>query len=214
MKAYVFDLDGTLADSMTKVWGVLPLQVLDERGIVYPKDILNKVVALGIPGLIRYYKQHFDIVETEEEIYAWFMSRAQILYQTTIPAKPFVEQALRVLKSNGASLHILTGSPHSCLDAWLARMPFKDLFDNVWSVDDFPIAKENPALYQTIANRLGLTNKDCVMVDDSKVPLIAAKQAGWNTIGVYDIISKDNEKDMREIADKYVYSFEELCETK
>ena len=210
MKAYVFDLDGTLADSMTKVWGVLPLQVLDERGIVYPKDILNKVVALGIPGLIRYYKQHFDIVETEEEIYAWFMSRAQILYQTTIPAKPFVEQALRVLKSNGASLHILTGSPHSCLDAWLARMPFKDLFDNVWSVDDFPINKGNPDLYTEISKRLGVAPENCVMVDDSNVPLTACKKAGWQAVGIYDIVSKDNEKDMRALADKYIYSFEEL----
>ena len=209
-RVYVFDMDGTLADSMTAVWGVLPLQFLDDRNIPYPDDLLKRVIALGVPGLIKYYKEHFDVRETPEEIYTWFVENGRGMYATSIPAKPFAKEKLLALKAQGASLHILTGSPHVFLDPWVKRVGLEELFDNLWSVDDFPINKSQPDLYKEIAKRLGVENAECVMVDDSNVPLEAAKAAGWKTVGVYDEVSKDNETEMRKIADKYIYSFEEL----
>ena len=209
-KAYVFDMDGTLADSMISVWGVMPLQFLKERNIPYPSDLLKRVLALGVPGLIKYYKEHFEISETAEEIQAWFISYGRDLYATSIPAKPFAKEALLALKAQGASLHILTGSPHVFLDPWVKRVGLEQLFDNIWSVDDFPVNKSHPELYKEISKRLGVPEKDCVMIDDSNVPLETAKLAGWKTIGIYDEVSKNNETEMRKIADKYIYSFEEL----
>lgn len=209
-KAYVFDMDGTLADSMTAVWGKLPLQFLDERNIPYPNDLLKKVIALGVPGLVKYYKEHFGVQGTEEEIYDWSIQTGKPYYENVIPAKPFVKELLQKLKQEGASLHILTGSPHSFLDPWARRVGLVELFDNLWSVDDFPINKGNLDLYSQISQKLGVAPENCVMIDDSNVPLIAAKKAGWQTVGIYDTVSKDNEKEMREIADRYIYSFEEL----
>lgn len=209
-KAYVFDMDGTLADSMTAVWGVLPLRFLDDRGIKYPDDLLKNVIALGVPGLIAYYKAHFDIKETPDEILTWFLQNGRGMYENTIPAKPFAREALLALKAQGASLNVLTGSPHCFLDPWMERVGFSDLFDNAWSVDDFPITKADPKLYREVARRLGVRNGDCTMVDDSIVPLVAAKKAGWKTVGIYDGVSAGNEAEMRRIADAYIYSFAEL----
>ena len=92
----------------------------------------------------------------------------------------------------------------------MRRTGILEYFDNTWSVDDFPINKGNPDLYTEISKRLGVAPENCVMVDDSNVPLTACKKAGWQAIGIYDEVSKNNEKDMRAIADKYIYSFEEL----
>lgn len=207
---YVFDMDGTLADSMISVWGVMPLRFLDERGISYPDDLLKRVIALGVPGLIRYYKENFPITETEDEIYQWFIQTGRPYYENCVPAKPFVREMLEKLKNDGASLHILTGSPHSFLDPWVKRVGLLEYFDNTWSVDDFPINKGNPDLYTHISVLLGVAPENCVMVDDSNVPLIACKKAGWKSVGIYDEVSKNNEAEMRKIADRYIYSFEEL----
>lgn len=209
-EVYLFDMDGTLADSMQAVWGVLPLQFLDERKIAYPPTLLREVVALGVAGLIKYYKEHFHITESENEIYEWFIKSGKGLYETSIPAKPFARELLIALKARGASVNILTGSPHSFLDPWMKRTGLDHIVDNAWSVDDFPINKANPDLYLQIARKFGVPPANCVMVDDSSVPLIAAKQAGCRTIGVYDEVSKGNEKEMRAVADKYSYSFQEL----
>lgn len=209
-RAYVFDMDGTLADSMTAVWGVLPLKFLDDRNIAYPDDLLKKVIALGVPGLCKYYKEHFDVSETDEAIKTWFIENGRGMYERNIPAKPFAKEALQALKAQGASLHVLTGSPHVFLDPWVKRAGLEGVFDNLWSVDDFPINKADPALYKEIARRIGVENGNCTMVDDSNVPLEAAKAAGWKTIGIYDEVSKNNEAEMRKLADRYIRSFKEL----
>ena len=209
-KVYVFDMDGTLADSMPAVWGIMPLRFLEERNIAYPDDYLKNVIALGIPGLIAYTKEHFPVAETAEEMYAWFIQSGKTHYETTVPEKPFTTQTLLALKASGARLNILTGSPHVFLDPWVRRLGIEHLFDNLWSVDDFPMNKANPLLYEEIARRLGVKASDCVMVDDSIVPLSAAKQAGWLTVGIYDEVSKDKEREMREIADTYVHFLNEL----
>ena len=209
-KVYVFDLDGTLADSMPVVWGTMPLRFLDERHISYPNDLLKQVIALGVPGLVDYYKKHFDLHETPEEIYAWFIQSGKTHYETTVPEKPHTKETLLALKARGASLNILTGSPHVFLDPWVRRLGIENWFDNLWSVDDFPVNKANPDLYLEIARRLGVDTSACVMVDDSIVPLAAAKKAGWKTVGIYDEASKNKERDMRELADTYVYTLKEL----
>lgn len=208
--AYVFDMDGTLADSMPIAWGKGLLRFLDERNIRYPDDIIKRVIALGIPGMARYYKEHFDIPETTDGIIAWFMEHLQPLYENEVPAKPHVKEVMLALKKRGASLHVLTGSPHSFLDPFMKKEGLIELFDNAWSVDDFPMNKANPEIYRIISERIGVPCANCVMVDDSNVPLQAAKQAGWKTVGIYDEISKDNETEMRKIADRYIYDFEEL----
>ena len=208
--AYVFDMDGTLADSMPIAWGKGLLRFLDERNIRYPDDIIKRVIALGIPGMANYYKEHFDIPETTDGIIAWFMENLQPLYENEVPAKPHVKEVMLALKKRGGSLHVLTGSPHSFLDPFMQKEGLTELFDNAWSVDDFPVNKANPEIYRIISERIGVPCENCVMVDDSNAPLLAAKQAGWKTVGIYDEISKDNETEMRKIADRYIYDFEEL----
>ncbi len=143
-------------------------------------------------------------------MYAWFIQNAKPHYENTIQEKPYATETLLALKERGASLNILTGSPHAFLDPWVRRLGIENLFDNLWSVDDFPMNKANPQLYEEIARRLGVNASDCVMVDDSIVPLSAARQAGWQTVGIYDEVSKDKEREMREIADTYVHYLNEI----
>ena len=58
-KAYIFDLDGTLVDSMARGWSVI-FRFLDERGVKYPSDLVKRVITLGIPGIAKYYKEHLQ----------------------------------------------------------------------------------------------------------------------------------------------------------
>ena len=208
--AYVFDMDGTLADSMPIACGKGLLRFLDERNIRYPDDIIKRVIALGIPGMARYYKEHFDIPETTDVIIAWFMEHLQPLYENEVPAKPHVKELMLALKKRGASLHVLTGSPHSFLDPFMKKEGLIEVFDNAWSVDDFPFNKANPELYLHIASNFGVAPSACTLLDDSIVPIETAKKAGCKTIAVYDEISKNAETEMRAVADRYIYSFKEL----
>ena len=121
VKAYIFDLDGTLLDSMPAATKTI-LGYLDERGIVYPSDIIKTLAPLGYPGLSRYLVKEYSLGLTGEELYAHYMKKLATVYATEIPAKDGSEETLRTLKARGYRLNILTGSPHAFLDPAIKRL--------------------------------------------------------------------------------------------
>ena len=209
-KAYIFDLDGTLLDSMTMAWKHALLEYLDGQGVVYPNDIIKRVVALGLPGVAKYYKENLAVEGSEEEIYASIIKKMQEKYNTVIPAKANVEALLKKLKAEGASLNVLTAGTHRLFDPCLKRLGLTDYFEHTWSTEEFAYTKAQPILYQEVARILGVEPSDCVMIDDSITALRPAKEAGFAVIGVYDEVSKDCEAEMRALCDLYIYNFEEL----
>lgn len=206
-KKYVFDLDGTLVDSMPH-WCKLT-DFLTERGIEYPPDLIKTIIALGLPRAAQYFKDHFPLTETVEEIYQSFIDRYVGFYEREIPAKDGVIETLSALKERGVSLNVLTASPHVFLDPCLKRLGIYDLFDNLWTVEDVG-SKAESATYLEVAKRLGVKPEDCVLYDDSVAPLVPAKAAGWSAVGVYDDFSGRYEDEMRKIADGYIYNLKEL----
>ena len=96
------------------------------------------------------------------------------------------------------------------LDACLRRLGIYDLFDNVWSCDDFNTTKANPNIYVMAANRLNKNVEDIWFLDDNLGADMTAKTAGMKVCGVYDDSSKDYAEEIKSIADDYIYNFSEL----
>ena len=210
MKTYLFDFDGTLVDSMTCGWVEMLTGFLKNRGITYPPDLVKRVITFGVTGCAKYYREEFGVKESEEEIIGIFKETLRHKYEQEILAKANVEKTLRALKEQGASLNVLTASPHVFLDPCLKRLGLFDLFDNCWTIDDFGTTKSDPNIYRKAAERLGLKMDECVMVDDSIAVIRTAKSAGMPAIGVFDDFSADMEKEMKLTADEYIYDFLEL----
>ncbi|MBE5745055.1 MAG: HAD family phosphatase [Clostridiales bacterium] len=208
-ETYIFDFDGTLVDSMTPAVKVL-LEYLDERGARYPDDIVKTIIPLGYKGIADYYVKEFGLTELPQEVYDTVVERLEGVYANAVMAKPEVEKTLAALKARGASLSVLTASPHVFLDPCIKRLGWEKYFDNLWSSDDFEMKKAEPFIYKEAVKRLRVQPSDCFMVDDNVKALSAAKEAGLKTIAVYDSFSKDYEKEMRSFADKYAVVFDEI----
>ena len=131
-------------------------------------------------------------------------------YYNTIPAKENVISVLTELKNRGDSLNVLTASPHITLDACLKRLGIYDLFDNVWSCEDFATSKADPQIYVRAAAKLGKRVEECMFVDDNVGAVSTAKKAGMIAVGIYDDSSKDLVAEMTAAADIYIYDFSEL----
>lgn len=209
-KAYIFDLDGTLVDSMTDGWIVMLKEYLAENGVAYSSELIKSIIALGLFETAIYFKENLGFKKAPEEIVQDFKNALRVRYEEDIPQKPNVRETLVALKGRGASLNVLTASPHEFLDPCLKRLKTYDLFDNVWSVDDFTSSKAEPCTYVTIASKLGCKIENCVMVDDSVGAIKPAKEAGMQTVGVYDEFSAEFEEEMRACADRYIHNFIEL----
>lgn len=207
-KTYLFDFDGTLVDSMP-TFGAVMVRILDERRIRHGDDIVKIITPLGYRGTAEYFRT-LGVKESVEELIEIMNFYARIEYENNIPAKPHVADTLREMKNKGYSLNVLTASPHIALDPCLGRLGLYELFDNVWSCDDFNTTKADQKIYEMAAERLGVSVGDVIFVDDNINAVRTAKSAGMVAVGIFDESGADFMDEFRAAADRYVMSFEEL----
>lgn len=210
MKIFLFDFDGTLVDSMPTYVSSM-LQILDENGVVYDDDIVKTITPLGLEGTANYFIA-LGIQKTKEDLLRTMGEYMLDAYRYTIPAKSNVIETLQRLKKGGASINVLTASPHLTLDACLKRLKMFDLFENVWSCDDFCTTKADPQIYVRAAQRLGASVEDILFLDDNLNADLTAKSAGMQVCGVYDPSSEEYTEEMKKVTDYYIYDFSELPE--
>ena len=205
---YLFDFDGTLVDSMP-YWARTMLSVLERRGIPYGEDFISIITPLGLNATVDYFI-NYGVKSTPEALKAEIRGMLGPLYEKEIPLKEGVEDCLLAMKNQGCRLNVLTASPHSWLDPCLKRCGVWDLFDHVWSCEDFPTVKTDPAIYVLAAERLGLGVNKISFLDDNINADQAAMKAGMQVIGVYDDSSRQDQPALQALADGYIRNFGEL----
>ncbi len=209
--AYLFDFDGTLVDSMPTFVSAM-LRILDENHISYDHSIIKIITPLGLSGTAEYYINHLGVKMSREQLMSVMKEYMLDAYFHTIPAKENVPEVLKALKAQGASLNVLTASPHITLDACLKRLGLWALFDNVWSCDDFNTTKANPQIYVMAAKKMNRPVEDILFLDDNLNADLTAKAAGMKVCGVYDKSSDDYVDQMKAVTDFYIYDFKELLD--
>lgn len=208
MSTYLFDFDGTLVDSMPTYVSVMK-RILDENGIPYGEDLVKIITPLGFRGTAEYYRT-IGLDKSVEEIMDAMRRYCTEEYTYNIGEKPNVISTLKVLKARGDDLHVLTASPHTSLDPCLKRLGIFELFENVWSCEDFGTTKADPEIYRMAAERIGRPVEQVIFLDDNLNADKTAKSAGMVVYGVYDPSSAEYADEMRAICDRYVNDFSEL----
>lgn len=209
MNTYLFDFDGTLVDSMP-TYSALMLRILDEHNVKYGDDIIKIITPLGYNGTATYFIEEMGLNKSHEYLTSLMLKYAVDAYTNVVPAKEHVIESLKELKKRGASLNVLTASPHEALDPCLKRLGIYDLFDNVWSCNDFDTTKADPQIYHMAAERIGVPVDEVIFLDDNLNADKTAKVAGMVVYGVYDESSKEYVDEMKAATDKYIYDFREL----
>lgn len=210
MNTYLLDFDGTLVDSMPAYVSCV-LKILDDANVHYEKDIMKTITPLGVIGSAKYFIDK-GVPGSLEEIVDRMQEYAFYEYEHNIPAKKNVISSLFELSKRGDSLNVLSASPHITLDACLKRLGVWDLFENVWSCEDFCTTKADPLIYKMAAEKIGVPIEDVLFLDDNLDANLTAKSVGMKTCGVYDKSSEDYKDEIRAATDFYIYDFSELLE--
>ncbi len=203
---YLFDFDGTLVDSMPD-WSQKMINILETSKVVYPKDIIKIITPLGDIGTVKYFREVLGVNMSAEEMLDEMDRYALPKYRDSIALKEGVSEYLTRLKQKNCSLNVLTASSHKMLDPCLKRNGIFDLFDNVWSCDDFKTTKADPKIYKAAADKIGVRENEIAFFDDNIGAIKTAATAGLYTVGVYDDSGKDFTKSLKETADLYIETF-------
>lgn len=206
---YLFDFDGTLVDSMPSYVSVM-LRILDECGVEYGSDIIKIITPLGYSGTAKYFVEKLGVTIPVDEMVERMRSYAYNEYAYNIQAKESVIETLQALKSQGAELNVLTASPHSVLDVCLKRLGIFDLFENVWSCEDFGTTKSDPEIYKMAAEKIGREVGEILFLDDNYNADKTAVSTGMKVCGVYDKSSDEYTDEIKRVSDHYITSFSEL----
>ena len=146
-KGAIFDLDGTLLDSMG-VWDQVDVDFLAKRGFEVPDDYMQKVAAMQFRQIAEYTIARFNLSDTPEALMEEWDHMARVMYSTVVEAKPHAREYLAMLKASGAKLAVATSLPPMLREPAMRHVGIFDYFDEVVSVDDAgDIGKDRPDVY-------------------------------------------------------------------
>jgi len=190
-KAILFDLDGTLIDSVPDLALAVNemLTILEKE--TFSEDTIRYWVGNGAQTLVK--RALLDKKEVENErIDKTYFKKAHTIFleaygkhlcRATRPY-PHVVETLEVLKNRGYRLTIITNKPEQFVEPILKGLGFDDLFETYLGGDSLPKKKPDPMPLLHMCDLLGLTVESCVMVGDSKNDILAANACGMQSIGV------------------------------
>lgn len=208
-KYCIFDLDGTLLDSMA-AWHNLGKDYLLKKGVTPPHN-LNKILAsMSMQESAEYFRQAFKINLSNEEIITGVNELIADKYKNELVLKPYVKEYLQKLKEENVKMCIATATPLKMANAALERNEIVNYFSFVASCDEVGVGKNKPDIFYMAAKKLDADPSDIAVYEDADFALITAKEAGFFTIGVYDESFKEKNKDIQLISDMYIESFKEL----
>lgn len=211
-KIAVFDLDGTLVDSMPYFTRGM-LSIADEAGLTYDDNLIKILTPLGYTKSAEYYVGELGVQDTVANIVKRIEKKLVYEYSNNIYLKPGVWEYLKKLHDEGTQIYVLTASPHIVTDACLAHNNVHGKFhwfEKIWSVEDFGLSKSDPEIFVKVAQTIGCEVGEVHYFDDSLIALRNAKEAGYITYGVYDTQTPDEVETMKGLCDKVVMSFEEM----
>ena len=209
MSTYIFDFDGTLGDSMPFFTEGM-LEILKKHEIACSAEIIKTITPLGYKGTANYFIEEFGLPYTTDELVAAMHEYLYPVYRDEIVLKPGVAEYLNKLRKEGHSLNVLTASPFRMVSPVLKRCGVFDLFEHVWSCEDFNRTKGEPEIYHAAVERAGGKLADSFFFDDNLEAIKTAVSAGIYTIGVYDKASDDYIEEIKRVADKFIFNFDEM----
>lgn len=202
----VFDIDGTLIDSMG-LWYQVDVDFFRARNAEMPADYSAKVAQMGAWRTAEYTIDLLGLSETPEELLAIWndMIRDEYLYR--VPLKPYAKEYILSLKEQGTKLAVATALFPELYEPVLRRTSIYTYFDAFVSSAEIKCEKCQPDIYLLAAERLGVAPDRCVVFEDIVAGIQGAKAAGMFAVGVYDKWDRTDQSALAAAADLYIKDF-------
>ena len=213
LQSAIFDMDGTLLDSM-HIWNDVGPKTLRSMGIEPAPDLGPRLMLMTFRDGAALCKEEYHLSESVEEIMDLTKDRVRSFYEQEVQAKPGVEKFLSLLKMEGVWMYVATNTDRDLVEAALKHTGLEGYFRGVMTCAEVGAGKkDSPEIYERCMRRLRSTKKDTVIFEDALHAIETAKAAGCRVCGVYDPSAEADQDAIRDLSDYYIRSFEEMFET-
>lgn len=211
--AVIFDVDGTMIDSMG-LWEEVDRIYLARYNKPVQDELQKMLSGISIRETADYFREVIGIDEPPEKMLHDWNELAYEQYHDHVKAKPGTARWIKDLASHGYPMAVGTSNSRKLATTALERQGFLPYFKVMLTGEDVKKGKPDPYIYQECARRLGVEPSRCLVFEDISSGLIAGRDAGMRTCAVKDKFSMFEDDKKREIADFYINDFEDIYKDK
>ncbi len=209
VKAVLFDLDGTLVDSMW-MWKDIDVEFLNKYGMEYPEGLQESIEGMSFSETAEYFKSRFQLKQSLEHIKEEWNEMAWHRYTSQVPLKEGALELLKYLKKNNIKAGIATSNSRELVNLIVQKLEVESYFGSIRTACEVEKGKPSPDIYLLVAEDLSVKPEECLVFEDVLPGVMAGKNAGAKVCAVYDAYSVKDTDVKKEAADYYVSSFFEL----
>ena len=208
-KTAIFDMDGTIIDSMPK-WGTVIEDYFKDLGIVFTDDYKKSLIGLSMHNIINNIKTDFGLSEDPNESYHNILGLMLHGYINEFALKPGVIDCLENLKADGIKMAVATATPeHIAVEALKAKDLIK-YFEFVQTCDNINHHKNDPMYWKKAALRLESDMPNTVVFEDALYCIETVSNLNGNIIAISDEASFHDEEIIKSLANQFIKSYDEL----
>ncbi|MBA4700036.1 MAG: HAD family phosphatase [Ruminococcus sp.] len=209
-KAVIFDLDGSLVDSMW-IWPEVDIQYMKKYDLRAPMNFHKAVEGMSYTETAQYFLDTFPSLRcTLDDVRREWMEMTMDLYQTKVPLKRGAREFLERMHSMGVLMGIATSNARELVDATLKSLHIQDYFTSVRTSCEVSAGKPAPDVYLKVAEDLRVSPESCLVFEDVPRGIEAGKNAGMTVCAVEDEFSKPDEREKRQLADYFIRDYYDI----
>lgn len=210
IEAVIFDVDGTLVDSMW-VWQSVDHDYFERYHLTPPESFYDDIEGMSYSEVARYYLDTFpQITCTMEELMDEWTQMAHHKYLHEVPLKKGVRTFIEHMRGAGMKIGISTSNRKEMVQDMLKEFGMDPLFDAIHSACEAGAGKPAPDVYLMTAEALGVAPEKCLVFEDVPNGILAGKNAGMKVCAVEDDFSSAQEEKKRKLADYYIQDYDEI----
>lgn len=202
-KYCIFDMDGTLVDSMG-FWRELGRDYLASKGITGPEaaEVLKKIKPLTMGEAACLFRESFALAEPPQVIVDEMNEVMKRHYLYDVPLKPGVREYLERRRAEGCRMCVATATDETLARLCFQRLEIDHFFEFILSCENLNVRKTQPDIYLLAAQKLGSCPEETAVFEDAMYAARTAKRAGFYTVAVWDTVQKHDWEQILSFADE------------
>ena len=209
IKGAIFDLDGTILDSMY-IWSEIGLLFLKNKGITPEPGVEDEFITMSLKEAAIYYIEHFDSSATIEGIVADINALVQDFYFNQVLKKPGVEEFLEFLSQKNVKMCIATATDRYLVEKALERNGLLKYFSDIFTCNGVGAGKNKSVIYDVSLDYLGTSKEDTYVFEDALYAIKTANAAGYKIIGINDVSEKADPDIVKGYCSYYINGYDEI----
>ena len=205
IKGAIFDVDGTMLDSM-QIWENVAENYLISQGAVPRPDLNEELSQIGGHQIPAYFRAEYGLTQAAEDIHAGINALLADFYFNEAPLKNGVIEILETFQNQGIKMCVATATDRSLIEPALHRCGIAKYFGKIFTCPEEQTSKSRPDIYLSAAKFLGTDIGDTLVFEDALYAVKSAKKAGFPVVAVYDQAAEDHQDALRTLGDYYFES--------